>query len=65
MAAHRKGHRTEKEIAADEARKTWWTEERRKEKSEWKSAHLAWLNTTEEWKQKMYEGRRRSRGALR
>lgn len=64
MAAHKKGHRTEKEIAADEARKAWWTEERRKEKSEWRSAYQAWLNTTDEWKQNVSEGIRRSRGAL-
>lgn len=34
MGAHPKGNRTEKEKAADKARKAWWTEERRKKKAE-------------------------------
>ena len=33
MAAHSKENRTEKEKAADEARKAWWTDERKAEKS--------------------------------
>ena len=65
MAAHRKGHRTEKEKAADEARKAWWTEERRKAKSEWMSEFKAELVKTDEWRQRLSEGTRRRRGALR
>lgn len=37
MGARPRGQRSEKEIAADERRKAWWTEERRAAKSKERS----------------------------
>ena len=52
MAAHPKGKRTEKEIAADEARKAWWTEERKEAKSKWRKEQ----NKSDELRQKISDG---------
>ena len=52
MAAHDSEHRTEKEKAADEARKAWWSEERKAEKSKWRKEQ----NKSDELRQKISNG---------
>lgn len=52
MAAHPKDNRTLKEIEADEARRAWWTKERRTSKSEWRKQQ----NQSDELRQKISNG---------
>ena len=60
MGAHPKGQRTEKEIAADEARKAWWTEERKAAKAK----ERAEQNKQDWFKQIVYESYCRKKGTI-
>ena len=60
MAAHPKGQRSEKEIAADEARKAWWTEERKAAKSKERGEQ----NKKDWFKQIVHNNIRKRRGKI-